>query len=337
MAGRGISNVSKRVLWCWPILPSQMGTRIPPDIEIVPFGGAQGELGRAALDVSAVLVRRGYQIDQAVIEQTGSLEFVQRAGTNCQNIDLRAARVAGVRVAAWPMHIDVSVAEHALLMMLGLARKVIEGDRAVRSGAYHDLGLTPVQTDESTTATNWMGYPAIPTLFGRTLGVVGFGEIGQLLAIRAASLGMRVLYSQRRPLASPNGTVAATYVALDDLLAQSDFVSLHVPLTVETTGLVNAAFLGKMQRSAFLVNASRGPVIDEQSLVLALAQGQIAGAGLDVFGWEPLQPDSPLATAPNTLLSPHVASGTDIGTDLAGLIGNIARALQGGEFAYQRA
>lgn len=330
--------MSKRILWCWPVLPAQIDAAIPPEIEIVPFSGTQEELGQAAAGVSALLVRRGYQIDATVIGHASRLEFVQRAGTNCQNIDFQAASAAGVKVAAWPMHIDVSVAEHALLLMLGLARRVIDGDRAVRSGAYQDLGLAPVQTDERTTATNWMGYSAIPTLFGRTLGIVGFGEIGQLLAARAAGLGMRVLYNQRRRLTSRSASSeAASYAPLDDLLAQSDFVSLHVPLTSETAGLVNADFLGKMRRSAFLVNVSRGSVIDEPSLVLALGEGRIAGAGLDVFGWEPLPPDSPLVTAPNTLMSPHTASGTDVGTDVAGLVGNISRALRGEGFAHERA
>ena len=299
-------------------------------MEIVPFAGTQRELGSAARNVSGLLVRRGYRIDTNVLGEARSLRMIQRAGANVANIDLEAARASGVTVAAWPMHIDVSVAEHALLMMLGLARRVVDGDHAVRTGAYRTLGLEPIDTDEQRIVTNWMAYQSIPTLYGRTLGVIGLGEIGRLLAARAVSLGMHVLYHQRQPAKGDlESQLELKYASVDELLAESDFVSIHVPLTGETRDLVDDEFLRKMRQSAFLVNVSRGPVVDENALARALASGAIAGAGLDVYGREPLPHDSPLLSAPNLLLSPHLASGTDSHKDVVGLVGNLTKGLRG--------
>lgn len=273
-------------------------------------------------------MRRGYVLDARLLERATSLTLIQRAGTNVSNIDIKAAAARGIHVATLPMHIDIAVAEHALTLMLGLARRVTEADEAVRSGAYRKLGLRPLKTDENTIVTNWMGYTSIPTLFGRTLGIIGFGEIGQMLAARATGLGMHVLYYQRSKLAAES-SAAARYADLEKLITESDFISLHVPLTADTYRLVDDDFLRKMQPTAFLVNVSRGPVVDEAALRKALVAGRIAGAGLDVFSTEPLSAESDLLTAPNLLLSPHTASGTDISLDLAALLENVAQGMLG--------
>lgn len=316
-----------RVLWCWPILPEHVPTET---LEVRPFSGRQEGLAHALADVDAVLVRRGLRIDSDALAAGRRLRLVLRAGTNTSNIDLASAAEHGVRVATIRMHIDMSVAEHALALMLAVARRLPSADRDVREGAYRRLRLTPAPTSETVMATNWMGYVDLPTLFGRTLGIVGLGEIGSAVAERAAAFGMTVLYAQRRRAdASVEARGGARYVPLSELCRESDFVSLHVPDTTETHHLVNSAFLQAMKPTAFLINVSRGGVVDEASLVQALTAGSIAGAALDVYSDEPLPSESPLASAPHTVLTPHIASGSDVGRDAARLVAHLVEFAQG--------
>lgn len=207
-------------------------------------------------------------------------------GKGVDNIDVAAATrcgiwVANVRDANWD-----EVSNHVLALVLGWARGLFVFDRDVRAGA-------------------WTYRAAVPRrrLAGQVLGVIGFGDIGRLLAQKAHGLGMTVLAHTRRPMPTEN----VRFVGLAELLRASDYVSIHVPLTTETETLIGAPEIALMKPTAFLVNTSRGRVVDQSALVEALRAGRIAGAGLDVTDPEPPAADDPLRTLPNVILTPHAA------------------------------
>lgn len=316
-----------RLLWCWSIEPPEIFRSLRIEgIDVVPFAGTQLEFARAVADggFQAALVRRDLRIDRSVLTATPTLKFVQRAGRTTGGIDTHACHDRGIAVAATAMHIDMAVAEHALALMLALRRQLIAADRDVRTGGYRCLGLVPKPTSETTFATNWTQLALLPTLYRRRLGIVGLGEIGTALADRAHAFGMDIVYHQRhRADIAVERRLDARHVDLAELAETADVVSLHLPQTEHTQGLINAAFLSRMRQDSILINVSRGALVDEEALVCALRDRRIAGAGLDVFEHEPLPVDSPLISAPNTLLTPHIASGTDIDLDLARLRANL--------------
>ena len=315
-----------RLLWCWGLAPSDALAELESHgFEIQLFSGGQAELVEA-MDgtIDAVLIRRGISIDRNVLDHGKNLKYVQRAGSATANIDLDACREKGVVVAATLMHIDVGVAEHAFSLMLGLAKQLVTGDKEVRDALYLDMGITPWLTTETSFPTNWTGTTPILTVFRKTLGVIGLGEIGSALVRRAKAFDMNVIYHDlHRASAEKESSLAVRYVSLDELASESDFISLHLPHTQASEHLVNAHFLSLMKPTAFLVNCARGGLVDEAALIRALAEGRIAGAGLDVFAFEPLPQDSPLLAAPNTIFSPHRASSTDIDLDVEQLVRNL--------------
>lgn len=247
-----------------------------------------------------LLSQLGDAVDAELLE-TAQLRGVSNYAVGYNNIDLAAAARRGISVANTPGVLTDATADIAMLLILGTARRVIEADGLVRSGGF--TGWAPdlmVGSDVS----------------GQVLGLAGFGRIARATARRALGFGMEVVFSPRPPaerkvsdaeLGEFGGKV--TQLPWADVVARADFLSLHVPLTPETTHLVDASALKSMKGSAFLINTSRGPVVDEKALVEALRSGVIAGAGLDVYEDEPaLAPG--LAELPNTVLLPHVGSGT---------------------------
>jgi len=223
------------------------------------------------------------------------LRFIATMGTGYDNIDLAAARERGIPMTYAPGILDETTADGAFALLLATARRLGEAERYLRAGKYR--GWTPF-------------------LFtGRdvnhaTLGIVGMGRIGRAVARRAKGFEMRILYTDARRNEDAEGELDATYVTLDQLLAQSDFVSLHTPLLPETRHLVDAAALRKMKRTAILINTARGPVVDERALAEALRDGAIAGAGLDVFEREPAV-EPLLLELENVVLLPHIASASE--------------------------
>lgn len=223
------------------------------------------------------------------------LRFIATMGTGYDNIDIAAARERNIPITYAPGILDETTADGAFALLLAAARRLGEAERYLRAGKYR--GWTPF-------------------LFtGRdvnhaTLGIVGMGRIGRAIARRAKGFQMRILYADARPNLDAERELDATFVTLDDLLAQSDFVSLHTPLLPETRHLMNAERLRKMKRTAILINSSRGPVVDEHALAEALRDGVIAGAGLDVFEREPVI-DPLLLTLENVVLLPHIASASE--------------------------
>ncbi len=207
----------------------------------------------------------------------------------------------------------MAVADHAMALLMAVARRIVEGDAGVRAGAYRELGLAPAVTTERSFAFNWLGRKDIVLLDGLRLGLVGFGSIGQEVARRAAGFGMRVRYFQRRPLPdSWNRRLGVEPLPWDRLLAESDVLSLHAPHTEATENLIDGAALDRTPAGAILVNTARGGLVDEAALVERLRSGRLGGAGLDVFREEPLPAGHPFIDAPRLVLAPH-AGGAGAG------------------------
>jgi phosphoglycerate dehydrogenase-like enzyme len=215
------------------------------------------------------------------------LKIISRWGVGYDSIDLAAATKTGIVVTYTPGLLDDAVADYTFALLLALARRVHEGHLTMRNGEWRVTWGSDVS--------------------GKTLGIVGCGRIGQAVAQRASGFKMRVLACDVSP--SPTAEkLCVRFVSLDDLLAESDYVSLHAALTPQSRGLIGEAQLRKMKPTAYLINAGRGALVDEAALLRALEEGWIAGAALDTYVVEPLPTEHPLRRAPNVLLAPHQAS-----------------------------
>ena len=227
-------------------------------------------------------------------------------------LDLEVFRLHGVTVASNGGSNSVSTAEHAVLLMLALLKRLPDQHQATASGTWLGMAMTM----------------QMRVLRGRAVGLVGFGQIARHVAHRVRAFGATVLYTKpaRAPVAD-EALFAATYRSLDDLLAESDIVSVHAPLHATTRGLIDARALARMRPGTWLVNTARGALVDESALIDALASGHLAGAGLDVFAHEPIDPDSPLLRLRNVVLTPHIGGATrDTWTHrMAVAWGNVAR------------
>ncbi len=230
-----------------------------------------------------------YTADVFASPQAARLKLISRWGVGFDSIDLAAATAAGVIVAYTPGVLDETVADFAFAQMLGLLRRIPEGDRFMREGEWQK---------------RWGS-----NLHGKTLGLIGLGRIGQAVARRAAGFNMKILAHDPFPPTAPL-PVPVEMVGLEQLLRESDIVSLHAALTSENKGMIGERQLRLMKRTAFLINTARGALVNENALVKALHEKWIAGAAIDAFTTEPLPRDHPLRDAPNTLLTPHQASFT---------------------------
>lgn len=246
-------------------------------------------------DADALIVRNRTQVDAAILAAAPKLKVVGRLGVGLDNIDLPACKARNVAVIPASGANALAVAEYVIATAMMLLR-----------GAYFS---TPAVADGK-----WPRGPLSNgrEIGGKTLGIVGFGGIGQLTARLARGLGMRVVASD--PLVAAGASIwketGVTCLALDELLAESDVVSLHIPLVADTRNLINAARLAMMKPDAVLVNSARGSIIDEAALAAALKSNRLGGAALDVFDVEPLKAGSPLTDCPNLILTPHIAGVT---------------------------
>ena len=241
----------------------------------------QDVLRERAARVDGLVALLTDRVDAALLEACPDLRVISNYAVGSDNVDLEAAAARGIPVGITPDVLTEATADLAFAGLLAAARRLPEALAAVRSGAW--LTWEP----------DWLlGHD----VHGATLGIVGYGRIGQAVARRAEGFSMRILATPRVPL--------------DELLAQSDAVTLHVPLTSETRHLIDADALARMKPTAILVNTARGGVVDQQALARALHRGGIAGAALDVTDPEPLPPDHPLLAAPNLLVLPHIGSAT---------------------------
>lgn len=261
---------------------------------------SQTPLGRPALlerlrDKEALVCQLTQRVDAEVLSAGTKLRLVANVAVGYDNIDVAAATARGIAVTNTPGVLDETTADFTWALLLGVARRVAEGDRLVRSG-------------------QWTGWDLLLLLGAdvhrKTLGIIGLGRIGQRVARRARGFGMRVLYCDAvRAPAEVERELGVEWTERERLLREADFVTLHVPLLPETRHLMGAAEFSLMKPAAYLINASRGPVVDEAALVEALEQKKIAGAGLDVFEKEPnVHPK--LLAMPNVLLAPHIASAS---------------------------
>ena len=249
---------------------------------------AAHELLNVLPDSDAVLASMDKFTDEVLESESAScLKIISRWGVGYDAIDIAAATRQGIVVAYAPGLLNETVADYAFALLLALARRLHEGHATMRAGQW-----TPAWGHD---------------VFGKTLGLLGCGRIGQAVAKRATGFSMRLIAHD--PVAPPEAKeLGVKFVSFEELLAESDFLSLHAALTKENRGLLREAELRKMKSTAYLVNTARGALVDEAALVRALEQGWIAGAALDAFVIEPLPADHPLRRAPNLLLTPHQAS-----------------------------
>lgn len=248
--------------------------------------------GEQLASASGLIVRSATRVDAAMLDSASQLRVVGRAGVGVDNVDLQAASERGVAVVNAPAGNTIAAAELTMALLLAVARRVAEADRSIRDGKWDRTRLQGVE------------------LQGRTLGVIGAGRIGGAVAERCQAFGMKVVVYDPYLPADRLADLGLSVVPFDQLLEMSDVITLHVPLTEETRHLIGPAQLEAMRPGAFLINVSRGGVVDEEALAQALARGAIGGAGLDVFESEPLAGDSPLLLAPNLVLTPHLGAST---------------------------
>jgi phosphoglycerate dehydrogenase-like enzyme len=260
---------------------------------------AQRELAGCEL-----LVLKNFELKAAQIERATRLRGVQKLGLLTLNLDSEELARRSIPLRTLLLPSSAAVADHTMSLLLALTRQLLSGGAAMR---VPPVDLDPVLTDERHFLYNWAGLSA-SALHGKILGLIGFGEIALQVAKRAQAFGMIVRYAKRRPLpAEVERRFRIRATSLDDLLRDSDVVSLHVPQSPETEGLIGADELARMKVGALLLNTSRGAILDEDALVDSLTRGHLGGAGLDVFRIEPLPLGSPLLTAPRIVLTPHVA------------------------------
>lgn len=246
---------------------------------------------KRAQDAEALIVNR-IVLNRAVLDALPKLRYIGTLATGYNTIDVRAAREKGVTVCNVPLYCVETVAQLTLALLLALCCRVEQLSAVTRSGGWNDAV-------EATYAT-----APILELSGKTLGILGFGNIGRAVAQLGLALGMRVLVHSRTQRALPTG---CTWCGFETLFETADVVSLHCPLTDETRGIVSASVLARMKPTALLINTARGALVDENALADALNSGRLAGAGLDVMAEEPPRPDHPLLTAKNCLITPHIA------------------------------
>ncbi len=256
------------------------------------------------------------RIDDELMEQAPNLRMIANYGVGYDNIDLAAATARGIWVSNTPGVLTDATADVAFALILSVARRVVEGDAVVRNGKFN----------------HWAPMLFLGTeVTGKTLGIVGLGQIGKAVARRAAGFSMRILYHNRSRIPeAEEKALNAVYVDLKTLLSESDFVSLHVSLNQQSRHLIGASELRLMKPTAYLINVSRGPVVDEAALVSALQEDRIAGAGLDVYENEPRQAPG-LTALSNVVLLPHVGSATrETRTQMAALaVENLLKGLKG--------
>lgn len=253
------------------------------------------ELIDRVADADYLITPLSTQVDEDILAHALKLKLIANFGAGTNNIDLAAAAARHIPVTNTPNVSSVATAESTTGLIISLAHRIVEGDHLMRTTGFD--GWAPLF---------FLGH----NLQAKTLGIIGMGQIGQAVAKRLHAFDMPILYTQHHPLpVSVETQLGATFVSEDDLLAQSDIVSLHLPLTPQTMHLIDQAAFKKMKSTALLINVARGPIVDEQALVTALQTHQIAGAALDVYEHEP-QVTPALTTMDNVILTPHLGNAT---------------------------
>ncbi|MBW1903737.1 MAG: phosphoglycerate dehydrogenase [Deltaproteobacteria bacterium] len=255
-------------------------------------GMSEDELCSVIGDYDGLIIRSATQVTPRVVEEAHKLRVVGRAGIGVDNVDIPAASRRGIVVMNTPTGNSVTTAEHALTLLASLARKIPQAVASMRSGKW----------EKSKFQGREIAY--------KTLGIIGLGNIGRIVADRAQGLKMKVIGVDPVMSSDRAAELGIELVEFDELLELADFVTIHAPLTPETKNMFNDAAFEKMKSGALLVNAARGGIVDEEALARAITEGKIAGAALDVFGKEPIDPDHPLLGLDNVLCTPHLGAST---------------------------
>lgn len=289
--------MDRPTLYITRLLPPPVLEAIPQQYRLLSYPSDDPptvtDLQQGFAEADAVICTLSDRIDASLLSHTSRLKIIANYAVGYNNIDVAAAAQRGIVISNTPDVLTEATADLTWALLLAVSRRIIEGDAWVRAATWP--GWRPTQMLGAEVA-------------GKTLGIIGMGRIGQAVVRRAAGFGMRVIYAGRHPSASPPD-VTWVQRSLTEVLAESDFLSLHVPLTEATHHLIGSRELGTMKPTAFLINTSRGPVLDEAALVVALKAGTIAGAGLDVYEQEPVVSPG-LLSLPNVVLLPHLGSAT---------------------------
>jgi D-3-phosphoglycerate dehydrogenase / 2-oxoglutarate reductase len=300
------------VLVAEELAPSAMEV-LAGEFEVRSVDGAdRSALLPALAEADAVIVRSATRIDAEALAAGPRLKVVARAGIGLDNVDVPAATARGVMVVNAPTSNIVSAAEHAVALLLATARNVAAADRSLKAGEWKRSTFTGVEIAD------------------KTIGMVGLGRVGVLFAQRMSAFGTRLIAYDPYVQPARAAQVGVRLVSLQQLLTESDFISIHLPKTPETLGLIGAAELALTKKGVRIVNAARGGLVDEQALAEAIRSGQVAGAGIDVFVTEPCT-DSPLFGLPGVVVTPHLGASTVEAQDKAGLAvaRSVRLALQG--------
>lgn len=292
--------------WCGR-LRARLKRLHPAEVRLV----ADQEALLAAMPGARVVVAESLSLGKREIAAAGgTLRIAQKYGTVPSNIDTAACKRARVRVLTLRRRANISCAEHAFGLMLALARKIHETAGLISVEQLQAAGFSPTKYDRAHTANaNWARVTGTRNLYGRQIGIVGFGEIGREVALRATAFGMRVAYTQRHRLPRrEEARYLASYARPDDLLAASDFVSLHLPFNDATRGIIGRRELGLIRPGAILINISRPPLVDREALLDALRAGRLGGFGLDPHYDAPGRADDPLLGFGNVIITPHLAA-----------------------------
>ena len=272
-----------------------------PDFEIRSCDGSdRSQLLPAIADVDAILIRSATKVDAEALAAAKQLKVVARAGVGLDNVDVKAATQAGVMVVNAPTSNIVSAAELAIGLLLASARNIAQANESLHGGAWKRSKYSGVE------------------LYEKTVGVVGLGRIGQLVAQRLVAFGTKVIAYDPYVSGTRAGQLGIKLVSLDELLAESDFITVHLPKTPETVGLIGDEALRKVKPTVRIVNAARGGIVDEAALFSALKEGRVAGAALDVYAKEPCT-DSPLFELDSVVATPHLGASTDEAQEKAGI------------------
>lgn len=272
-----------------------------PDFEIVECDGSdRAALLPAIADVDAILVRSATQVDAEAIAAAKRLKVIARAGVGLDNVDIKAATLAGVMVVNAPTSNIVSAAELAVALLLASARNVAPASAALARGEWKRSKYTGIEVAD------------------KVVGIVGLGRIGVLVAQRLSAFGVKLIAYDPYVQPARAAQLGVRMATLDELLAESDFITVHLPKTAETVGLIGDVELHKVKPTVHIVNAARGGIVDEKALYDALLDGRVAGAGLDVYAKEPCT-DSPLFGLENVVATPHLGASTDEAQEKAGI------------------
>ena len=272
-----------------------------PDFEVRTVDGTdRPALLESIHSANAILVRSATKVDAEAIAAAPNLQVIARAGVGLDNVDIKAATTAGVMVVNAPTSNIISAAELTVGHILSLARHIPAAHNALAQGQWKRSAYTGTE------------------LYEKTIGIIGFGRIGALIAERLKAFGTTIIAYDPYVTSARAAQLGVQLVTLDELLEQADFITIHMPKTPETTGMISTNELKKMKKTGYIVNVARGGLIDEDALYTALTTGEIAGAGLDVFVSEPPK-DSPLLDLPNVVVTPHLGASTDEAQEKAGV------------------